>query len=135
MFVQAFLALLFAYFGVTSHQYIALQTLPKSKFILSLRNPIDRAWSEYNMERRRIDMQDDFLKALQMRLPDIAECIRKRVPKLPASEALVGFAFLQQHMNSDPCGRGFSLRMFSMYFDMRCALEIQPCQVQLLRQV
>eukprot|EP00750_Incisomonas_marina_P031629 INCI8259.2.p1 GENE.INCI8259.2~~INCI8259.2.p1 ORF type:complete len:320 (+),score=50.12 INCI8259.2:1192-2151(+) len=58
-------------------------TLPKSKFILSLRNPIDRAWSEYNMERRRIDMQDDFLKALQMRLPDIAECIRKRVPKLP----------------------------------------------------
>lgn len=38
------------------------------------------------MERRRIDMQDDFLKSVQAVLPDIADCIRKRVPQLPARE-------------------------------------------------
>ena len=34
------------------------------------------------MERRRIDMQDAFLEALQHALPPMAACIRKRLPDL-----------------------------------------------------
>ena len=58
------------------------QTLPNAKFILSLRNPIDRAYSEYQMELRRISTQDTFMRSLQDMLPQIADCTRQRVSDL-----------------------------------------------------
>ena len=52
--------------------------LPKSKFIVVLRNPVDRAYSEYQMEVRRISMQSSFIQILIRHLPEYVACLKNR---------------------------------------------------------
>ena len=56
--------------------------LPQLKMIVVLRNPIDRAMSEYYMERRRIESQNEFLEKLLPEMEGIFECSKDEPRRL-----------------------------------------------------
>jgi len=61
---------------------LSLQMFPAMKFLVVLRNPIDRAVSEYYMEYRRIESQSEFISKVIPELQSILDCYEKEPRRL-----------------------------------------------------
>ncbi|KAJ1453968.1 P-loop containing nucleoside triphosphate hydrolase protein [Pelagophyceae sp. CCMP2097] len=55
--------------------------LPDAKLVMLVREPVSRAFSEYEMKHRRVDAQNDFLAALVHHSPQLLRCLFEAGPR------------------------------------------------------
>eukprot|EP01031_Cornospumella_fuschlensis_P028948 gene28948-34937_t len=71
------------YIGEATPSYIASrqacqrisQDLPQAKLVISLRDPVSRAYSEYQMKRRRVQEHADFVSLVSQHSRDVYACL------------------------------------------------------------
>lgn len=51
------------------------ELLPHVKMIVLLREPVARAYSEYQMKKRRVDIQNDFVGLMQLYAQNVSRCM------------------------------------------------------------
>ena len=61
-------------------------TLPHVKFIVLMREPVARAWSEYQMKKRRVETQNAFIDLCSKHAVAMRACLLSAAAKNPGSE-------------------------------------------------
>lgn len=68
------------------------QLLPQVKMVVLLREPVARAYSEYQMKKRRVDSQNGFIHLMQLHAVNVSRCMLRVNGDLVALKACVPYA-------------------------------------------
>lgn len=60
---------------------------PQAKLIVLLRNPLSRAYSEYQMKARRVALQEDFIAKVRYSVDEVYSCIKQHAEDYDAIKA------------------------------------------------
>ena len=125
------------YFGEASPSYIANRhackrlhdMIPNIKVIILLREPIARAYSEYQMKKRRVNQQNEFIELATKHQNALHHCFIS----IPSSNLGTAFPWrlfkecLPQELVSHPHFDKFALNINKLYHDQGLHLVLQKC--------